>query len=379
MVRRLVFAALAATLTLSVTHAQIKVGVTVSATGPAASLGIPEKNTFDLLPKTIAGQSVTYIVLDDASDTTKAVTNAKKLISEDKVDVIIGSTTTPNSLAMIDVVADAETPMVSMAASARIIDPANVKARWAFKTPQNDSLMADAIAVHMKASGITTIGFIGFNDAYGEGWLQEIRRSAATAGIKVVAEERYNRTDASTTGQVLKLVSANPQSVLIAGSGTPAATPHKELVARGFKGKIYQTHGVANADFLRVMGKDANGALLPAGPMLVWEQLPDGNPVKKVAREYVTAYEAKFGPRSTFGGHAFDAFTLLDKAVPDALKAGKPGTREFRVALRNALENVKDVVGVHGVFTMSPSDHNGLDNRGRMMMTIKDGKWLITK
>ena len=178
---------------------------------------------------------------------------------------------------------------------------------------------------------------------------------------------------------VLKLVSANPQAILIAGSGTPAATPHKELVARGFKGKIYQTHGVANSDFLRVMGKDANGALLPAGPMLVYEQLPDSNPVKKVAREYVTAYEAKFGARSTFGGHAFDAFTLLNNAVPEALKAGKPGTKEFRVALRNALENVKDVVGVHGVFTMSPGDHNGLDNRGRMMMTIKDGKWLITK
>ena len=379
MVLRFVSAAVAAMLIASAAQAQIKVGVTVSATGPAASLGIPEKNSFELLPKTIAGQTVTYIVLDDASDTTKAVTNAKKLISEDKVDVIIGSTTTPNSLAIIDVVADGETPNISMGGSARIVDQSNPKGRWVFKTPQSDSLMADAIAVHMKANGITSIGFIGFNDAYGEGWLQEMRRSAATAGIKMVTEERFNRTDASTTGQVLKLMAANPQAILIAGSGTPAATPHKELVARGFKGKIYQTHGVANSDFLRVMGKDANGALLPAGPMLVYEQLADSNPVKKVAKEYVTAYEAKFGPRSTFGGHAFDAFTLLNKAVPEALKVAKPGTKEFRVALRNALENVKDVVGVHGVFTMSPGDHNGLDNRGRMMMTIKDGKWLITK
>ena len=285
MVPRLVAAAIAAIVVASAVHAQIKVGVTVSATGPAASLGIPEKNTFELLPKTIAGQTVTYIVLDDASDTTKAVTNAKKLISEDKVDVIVGSTTTPNSLAIIDVVADGETPNISMGGSARIVDQGNPKARWVFKTPQSDSLMADAIAVHMKANGITSIGFIGFNDAYGEGWLQELRRSAATASIKLVAEERFNRTDASTTGQVLKLVAANPQAILIAGSGTPAATPHKELVARGFKGKIYQTHGVANSDFLRVMGKDANGALLPAGPMLVYEQLPDSNPVKKVARE----------------------------------------------------------------------------------------------
>ena len=366
-----------AMLLMASASAQLKVGVTVSATGPAASLGIPEKNTFDLLPRTIGGLSVTYIVLDDASDTTKAVTNAKKLISEDQVDVIIGSTTTPNSLAMIDVAADAETPMISMAASARIIAPTNPKTRWIFKTPQNDSLMADAIAVHMKASGVASIGFIGFNDAYGEGWLQEMRTSAKTAGITIVAEEKFNRTDASTTGQVLKLVAANAQAILIAGSGTPAATPHKELVARGFKGKIYQTHGVANSDFLRVMGKDANGALLPAGPMLVYEQLPDSNPIKKVAKEYITAYEAKFGPRSTFGGHAYDAVALLTRAVPEAAKLAKPGSKEFRAALRNALEGMKDVVGVHGVFTMSPGDHNGLDNRGRMMMTIKDGKWMI--
>ncbi len=368
---------LGAMLLVASASAQLKVGVVVSATGPAASLGIPEKNTFDLLPKTIGGMSVTYIVLDDASDTTKAVTNTKKLISEDKVDVIIGSTITPNSLAMIDVAADAETPMISMAASSRIVAPTNPKTRWIFKTPQNDSLMADAIAVSMKANGVTRIGFIGFNDAYGEGWLQEMRTSAKTAGITIVADEKFNRTDASTTGQVLKLIAANPQAILIAGSGTPAATPHKELVARGYKGKIYQTHGVANSDFLRVMGKDANGTLLPAGPMLVYEQLPDSNPIKKVAKAYIADYEAKFGPRSTFGGHAYDAVALLTRAVPEAAKSGKPGSKEFRAALRNALEGAKDVVGVHGVFNMSPGDHNGLDNRGRMMMTIKDGKWMI--
>ncbi len=368
---------LGAMLLVASASAQLKVGVVVSATGPAASLGIPEKNTFDLLPKTIGGMSVTYIVLDDASDTTKAVTNTKKLISEDKVDVIIGSTITPNSLAMIDVAADAETPMISMAASSRIVAPTNPKTRWIFKTPQNDSLMADAIAVSMKANGVTRIGFIGFNDAYGEGWLQEMRTSAKTAGISIIADEKFNRTDASTTGQVLKLMAANPQAILIAGSGTPAATPHKELVARGYKGKIYQTHGVANSDFLRVMGKDANGTLLPAGPMLVYEQLPDSNPIKKVAKAYIADYEAKFGPRSTFGGHAYDAVALLTRAVPEAAKSGKPGSKEFRAALRNALEGAKDVVGVHGVFNMSPGDHNGLDNRGRMMMTIKDGKWMI--
>jgi branched-chain amino acid transport system substrate-binding protein len=374
---RVLCAAVAATFAVTAANAQIKIGLTLSLTGPAASLGIPEKNSVDLMPKKIGGQDITYIILDDASDTTKAVTNTKKLITEDKVDVIIGSTTTPNAMAMIDVVADGETPNISLGGSARIVDPANPKTRWVFKVSQHDSLMADAVAVHAKAAGITTMGFIGYNDAYGEGWLVEMKRSATTAGIKMDTIERFNRTDASTTGQVLKLMAANPQAILIVGSGTPAATPHKELVARGYKGRIYQTHGVGNSDFLRVVGKDGNGAFLPAGPMLAYEQLPDSNPIKKVAKEYITQYEAKFGPRTTFGGHAWDSYIVLNKAIPEALKTAKPGTKEFRLALRNALENTKEVVGVHGVFNMSPLDHNGLDNRGRTMFMIKDGKWAL--
>ncbi len=360
------------------TFPPINVGVTLSATGPAASLGIPEKNTFDLLPTTIAGEKINWIVLDDASDTTRAVTNTRRLITENKVDVVVGSTITPNSLAMVDVVADAEVPMISMAASARIVDPANPKTRWVFKTPQSDSLMADAIAVHMKANGVQTMGYIGFADAYGDGWLGEIKRSAQTAGIKVVAEEKYNRNDPSVTGQVLKLVAANPDAILIGAAGTPGATPQKELVARNYKGKIYQTHGVANPDFLRVVGKDGNGTILPSGPMLVYEQLPDTNPIKKVAREYITAYEKRFGTRSTFGGHAYDTYLLLNATIPQALKKGKPGTKEFRTALRDALETA-NVVATHGVFVMTPNDHNGLDNRARVMVRIDNGKWTLVK
>ncbi|HZI83662.1 MAG TPA: ABC transporter substrate-binding protein [Casimicrobiaceae bacterium] len=360
--------------------ADINVGVVLSATGPAASLGISEKNTIDLIGSpAIAGQKVNFIVLDDKSDTTEAVKNTRKLIAENAVDVVVGSTITPNSLAMVDVVADAETPMISMAASARIVDPANPKTHWVFKTPQSDALMADAIAVHMKASGVKTLGYIGFNDAYGDSWLAEIKRSGKTAGIEVVAEEKYNRNDPSVTGQVLKLVAAKPDAVLIGASGTPAATPQKELVARGYKGRIYQTHGVANPDFLRVLGKDGNGTILPTGPMLVYEQLPDVNPVKKSAGEYVRLYEAKYGTRATFGGHAWDAFLLLSRAVPEALRRGKPGTREFRAALRDALEGVKELPGAHGVFTMSANDHNGLDNRARVMVRIEDGKWVLLK
>jgi len=360
-------------------HADINVGVTLSATGPAASLGIPERNTFELLPTTIAGQKVNWIVLDDASDTTKAVTNTRKLITEDKADVIVGSTITPNSLAMIDVVADAETPMISMAASGRIVDSSNPKTKWVFKTPQSDALMADAIAVNMKANGVKTLGYIGFSDAYGESWLAEIKRSAQTAGIKVVAEEKYNRNDPSVTGQVLKILAANPDAVLVGASGTPAATPQKELVARNYKGKIYQTHGVANPDFLRVVGKEGNGTILPSGPMLVYEQLPADNPIRKSAAEYITKYEAKYGTRSTFGGHAWDAYLLLSNAIPEALKKGQPGTKEFRAALRDALENDKNIVGTHGVFNMSPQDHNGLDNRARVMLKVEDGKWVLLK
>jgi branched-chain amino acid transport system substrate-binding protein len=363
---------------VSVARADINIGVTLSATGPAASLGIPEKNTFELLPTTIAGEKINWIVLDDGSDTTRAVQNAKKLIGENKVDVLVGSTITPNSLAMVDIAAEAETPMISMAASSRIVDPANPKTRWIFKTPQSDALMADAIAINMKANGVQTIGYIGFADAYGDGWLAEMKRSAQTAGIKVIAEEKYNRNDTSVTGQVLKLVAAKPDAILIGAAGTPGATPQKELVARGYKGKIYQTHGVANPDFLRVVGKDGQGTLLPSGPMLVYEQLPDSNPIKKVAAEYITAYEKKFGTRSTFGGHAYDTFLLLRATVPDALKAGKPGTKEFRTALRDALEKA-NVVATHGVFVMNANDHNGLDNRARVMVRIDNDKWVLVK
>ncbi len=362
----------------SAAQADINIGVTLSATGPAASLGIPEKNTLELLPQSIGGEKINWTVLDDASDTTKAVTNTRKLITEDKADVIIGSTVTPNSLAMVDIVADAGVPMISMAASARIVDPTNPRTHWVFKTPQSDTLMADAIAVSMKANGVRRLGYIGFNDAYGDSWLAEMKQSGKTAGIEVVDAEKYNRNDASVTGQVLKLIATNPDAILVGASGTPAATPQKELVARGYKGKIYQTHGVANADFLRVVGNDGNGTLLPSGPMLVYEQLPDSNPLKKSAAAYVTQYEKKFGTRSTFGGHAWDAWQLLNYAIPVALQKAKPGTPAFRTALRDALESA-NVVGVHGVFVMTPHDHNGLDNRGRVMVRIDNGKWVLQK
>jgi branched-chain amino acid transport system substrate-binding protein len=372
----------AACLLASAAFAQdIKIGVTLSATGPAASLGIPERNTFALLPKTIAGHKVEYIVLDDATDTTNAVKNTRKLITEDKVDVVIGSTVTPNSLAMIDVVAEEETPMISMAASSRIVEPVE-KRRWVFKTPQNDVQMAVIIVGHMVRANVKTVGFIGFADAYGEGWWTEFSKICKMRGVDIIVSERYQRTDTSVTAQVLKIAQAQPDAVLVGASGTPAALPEKALKERGYAGKIYQTHGVANNDFLRVCGKDCEGTYLPAGPVLVASQLPADHPVKKSAQAYIDVYEKAYGKDSvsTFGAHAWDTVVLLQAAIPVALKTGaKPGTKQFRAALRDALEGVKSAAGAHGIFNMSPTDHLGLDQRAAVIVQIKNGTWQLSK
>jgi len=378
--KKSILAALLATLA-TVAAADLNVGVTLSATGPAASLGIPEKNTIALLPKTIAGQKVNYLVLDDASDTTTAVKNAKKLISESKVDLIIGSTTTPNSLAMVDVAAESETPMIALAASARIVEPMDDKRKWVFKTPQNDAQMSTAIVEHMTNNNVKTVAYIGFSDAYGEGWWNEFSKLAEVRKLKLVANERFNRTDTTVTGQVLKILSTKPDAVLIGGAGTPAALPQKSLKEKGFKGLIYQTHGVANNDFLRVCGKDCEGTVLPTGPVLVAAQLPADNPVKKAALEYVSKYEAANGKGSVsaFGAYAWDAGLLLANAAPVALKKAQPGSREFRLALREALEATRNVAGAHGVFNMSASDHLGLDQRARVMVTVQEGAWKLSR
>jgi branched-chain amino acid transport system substrate-binding protein len=378
---RMLFMFAVVSLFAGLAQAQIKVGVTLSATGPAASLGIPEKNTFALVPTTIAGQKVEYIVLDDASDTTRARQNTEKLISESKVDVIIGSTITPNSLAMVEVAGRSETPMISLAASARIIEPMDANRHWVFKTPQNDSHMATAITQHMADNGVKSVAYIGFSDAYGEGWWQEFSKLAEVRKINVVASERYSRSDTSVTGQILKILATNPDAVLIGAAGTPAVLPQATLKERGYKGKIYQTHGIANNDFLRVGGKNVEGTLLPAGPMLVAEQLPEQNPLRKTALGYRKAYEAAngAGSMSTFGGHAWDSVMMLQRAVPGALKRGRPGTPEFRAALRDELENIRDLVVTHGVMNMSKTDHLGFDQRARVMVTIRDGKWVLIK
>lgn len=379
--RNALMAAIGLAFAAGAAQAEIKVGVVLSATGPAASLGIPERNSIGLLPTEIGGESVRYIVLDDASDTTTAVTNTRKLLTEEKVDVILGTTTSPPSLAMVDVAAEAATPMISMAAAARIVAPMDDKRKWVFKTPQNDQQMASAIIEHMTANNVKSVAFIGFANAYGEGWYEQFKLLADKAGIKVATNERFNPTDTSVTGQALKLMSSKADAVFIAGSGTPSALPQKTLRERGYKGPIYQTHGIANNDFLRICGKDCEGTLLPVGPVQMARVLPDSHPVKATALEYVEKYEAKHGEGSvsSFGAYAWDAGVLLNAAVPNALKNAKPGTPEFRAALRDALEGVKEVAGATGVYTMTPEDHLGLDERSRVMIEIRDGTWSLLK
>jgi branched-chain amino acid transport system substrate-binding protein len=357
----------------------IKIGVVISQTGPGASLGIPQAKTVPLLPKEIAGQSVDYVVLDDGSDATKAVANARKLVTEEKVDALVGGSITPASIALIEVAAETKTPFISLAGSSTVVSPMDEKRKWVFKSPQNDVLMAAAIVDHMAKNGVKSVGFIGFSDAYGDGWLNVTTPLLEAKGIKLVATEKYARADTSVTGQILKIVSAKPDVVLIAGAGTPAALPAKTLRERGFTGPVYQTHGAGNNDFLRVGAKDVEGTIMPAGPVLVAAQLPDSNASKKRALEYVTAYEAANGKDSvsTFGAHIFDADILLQNAIPVALKAGKPGTPEFRQALRDALEGLKEVVYTHGVATMTPTDHVGQDARSRVMVTVEGGHWKL--
>ncbi|TDV37143.1 amino acid/amide ABC transporter substrate-binding protein (HAAT family) [Paraburkholderia caballeronis] len=375
-IRRLL--ALAGLASPALALAQVKIGLVLSLTGPAASLGIPARETAAMLPAEIAGQKIQYIVLDDASDTTQAVQDTKKLIDEQHVDAIIGSSITPNTLAMLDVVAQGETPTISLASSARIIDPVDAKRRWMFKTPQTDAMMAAAIMEHAAAHGVKTIAYIGEADALGETFYTEVLKSAQQHQIKLVASERFNRTDPSVTGQALKIVAVHPDAVVVGAAGTPAALPPKALKERGYKGLVYHNHGVGNRDFLRVCGADCNGTFMPASPVLVASQLPADRPGRRLALDYISRYEARAGEGSVsaFGAYTWDAGLLLGSAIPVALKTAAPGTVEFRRALRDALESTRELPDTNGVVNMSSTDHLGLDQRARVMVEIRDGKWV---
>ena len=358
--------------------AQVKVGLMVSATGPTTAIGIPQKNTGDLLPRKVGDATVEYVQLDDGGDTTRAVQNIKKLIQEHNIDAMIGPSTTPNALAITDIIAEAKVPVMATVGTSAVVEPLDAKKRWVFKTTQNDDLIAAALIRHMAKNGVKTIGFIGFNDPYGENWYKVFSGLAEKAGVRIVASERYARTDQSVTGQSLKLIAAKPDAVLIAAVDGPAVLPQATLFDQGYKGRVYQTHAVATDDFIKLGREKVEGTVLAAGPMLVIDEIPDTNPTKKVAQAYIAAYEKQFGTRpATFGANTWDGGILLARAIPVALRAGKPGTEAFRVALRDALEQERDVVGTQGVFNMSPTNHNGMDERARVLVVVKDGRFRL--
>jgi branched-chain amino acid transport system substrate-binding protein len=357
---------------------QVKIGLMVSATGPTSAIGIPQKNTGDMLPKKIGDATVEYIQLEDGGDTTRAVQNIKKLVQENNIDALIGPSTTPNALAILDVIAEAHVPMMATVGTSSVVEPLDAKKRWVFKTTQNDDIIAGALLKHMVKNGVKTIGFIGFNDPYGENWYKVFGAMAEKAGIAIVANERYARTDQSVTGQVLKLMAAKPDAVLIAAVGGPAVLPQATLFDQAYKGRVYQTHAVATEDFIKLGREKVEGTILAAGPMLVIDEIPDSNPTKRVAQAYIAAYEKQFGNRpATFGANTWDGAILLQNALPAALKAGKPGTEAFRSALRDALEKEREVVGTQGVFNMSATNHNGMDDRARVLVIVRDGKFRL--
>ena len=358
--------------------APIKVGIDLSSTGPAATIGISSKNAMLMWPKTIAGRDAQYIFLDDGSDPGAAVRNVRKLISEDKVDVIVGPNITPAALAALDAVAESETPMITLVGSASAVEPQEGKRVWSFKMAQTDGAMADVMTRYMSNHDVKTVGFIGFADGYGDSWLNEFSRFAQLRKIKLVAVERYNRTDTSVTGQILKLIAAKPDAILIAGAGTPTVLPQRTLIERGYKGAIYQTHGIATPDFLKLGGKDVADTLFPTQPVVVAKTLPADHPAKKAALVFVNQYEAKYGPDSVtqFAGDAAGVYPRLVDAAARALKTAQPGTRQFRVALRGELEKAHELVVPNGIVNTSAQDHVGLDQRASVMGIVRGGKFV---
>jgi branched-chain amino acid transport system substrate-binding protein len=368
-------AAAAALLSCSAALADITIGASLSLTGPGSGLGIPMSNGLKMWPATLGGERVHMIILDDATDPTKGVQNARRLVSEDKVDVIIGSGVTPVAIAMSDVAVESKT--VQLALSPIGLPPG--KDAWSFRMPQSNGVMANAMVGHMAKHGVKTVGFLGYTDAYGEQWLQALLPLLDKAGIKLVATERFARADTSVTAQALKLSAANPDAMIIVASGSGAAMPQLGLVERGYKGKYYQTHAAATKDLMRVGGKAVEGTYVTSGPVVVAEQLPDGHPSKALGVKFNAAYEQIHGAgmRNQFGAHGYDAYLMLDKVIPVALKKGKPGTPEFRAAIKDALESSPALAITHGVIDFTPTDHWGYRPDTGVVMKVVNGEWKI--
>lgn len=367
-----------ATLWASHANADIKVGIVVSASGPGSALGQPQMRTIAALPTEIGGEKVVYVPLDDESDPTKGAQNARRLVIQDGVDILIGSSLTPVTMTMLDVALESKTPIISLAAATAIVQPMDDRRRWAFKVVPNDDLMAAAILKYIAKAGVKTLGYIGVSDGYGEGYYKEVSRLAPTLGLTVTTHEVYARSDTSATGQALKVIGTDPQAVFIASAGTPAVLPQEALREKGYAGKIFQTHGVATEEFIKLGGSNVEGTVFSGEAFTVADDLPQDNPFRLVRDEFVTSYEKANGQKpNIFGAHLWDAIALFKRAVPNALKVAKPGTPEFRMALRDELERGKDVYLNNGLSTMSPTDHNGYDERSAFLIKVEGGKFRL--
>ena len=356
--------------------ADVTIGVSIPLTGATSALGIPTKNGMALWPASIAGQKLNVIILDDATDPTIGVKNARRFVTEDKVDVIVGSAATPIAAAMSDVAAEGQTVQLMLSP---VLLPEG-KGAWSFRMPQSTAVMAIPIVEHWKKTGVKTYGFLGYADAYGEAWLKDIAPAAEKAGIKLIATERFARTDTSVTGQALKLVSANPDAILVVASGSGAAMPHKGLVERGYpKTKLYQTHGAATFDLIRVGGTDVEGSYVSSGPAVVADKLPDSNASKALGMRYIAEYEKAYGKGTAnqFGAHAFDVVIVLEKAIPLALKKGQPGTPAFRAGLKEAFETMGRTPVSQGVLNYTAADHFGYTPETGVLLTIDKGDWKL--
>src|ERR1700752_527333 len=352
----------------------ITIGITITTTGPAAALGIPERNALEFVPKEIAGIPLKVIVLDDGGDPTNATTNARRFVTESKADIIMGSSTTPPTIAVSNVANEAGIPHIGLAPFP--MTPQRVK--WSVDMPQPVPIMGKVLYEHMKKHNVKTVGYIGYSDSYGDLWFNDLKKQGVPMGLTVADEERFARPDTSVTGQVLKLIAANPDAILIGASGTAAALPQTELRDRGYKGLIYQTHGAASMDFIRIAGKAAEGVIMASGPVMSPETQQDSALTKKPGLALNTAYEGKYGPnsRSQFAGHSYDAFEALKRVIPTALKTAKPGTSEFREAIRQAFLSEREIAARQGVYNWTEKDRNGLDDRSRIILTVKDGKYV---
>src|SRR6478672_11792796 len=356
---------------------EIVIGITITTTGPAAALGIPERNALEFVPKEIAGVPLKVIVLDDGGDPTNATTNARRFVTESKADVIMGSSTTPPAIAVANVASEAGIPHIGLAPFPMTPE----RAKWSVDMPQPVPIMGKVVYAHMKAHNVKTVGYIGYSDSYGDLWFNDFKSQGVPLGMTLVDEERFARPDTSVAGQVLKLVAANPDAVLVGASGTAAALPQTALRERGYKGLIYQTHGAASMDFIRIAGPAAEGVIMASGPVMSPETQPDSALTKKPGLALNTAYEAKYGPnsRSQFAGHSYDAFEVLKRVVPVALKSGKPGTPEFRDGIRQAFLTEREIAASQGVYNFTEKDRYGLDDRSRIILTVKDGKYVPAK